>query len=163
MAASAFPARSVISSFRGMELALEEFAEVVPFAPEHADVWSPRLASVLLDTCSQLDSLWRYELSKIPGEPDNKLTMADYAKKFGGTRRGVPCRGIRHLLGWCRKRRGIRTLLGVVVPRRQALLVEGAHRSQAQSLAASQACDLSQHDERRRRPSDCDSPFETLH
>lgn len=58
---SNFPARTVVSSFNAVERMLAEVLAVVPYCDEHEEVWSPRLATVLLEACSQLDSLWQQQ------------------------------------------------------------------------------------------------------
>lgn len=56
---TAFPANHVIETFRHCESQLNEILRVVPYCKEHEKVWSPLFSSLLLDSCSQLDSLWR--------------------------------------------------------------------------------------------------------
>ena len=65
-----FPANSVISSFSSTEAMLVDFLGVVPYCPEHEIVWSPRLVTILLEACSQLDSLWRSQ-ALVDGLVDN--------------------------------------------------------------------------------------------
>ena len=56
-----FPGRTVVETFTATEQMLEEVLSVVPFCRKHEDVWSHRLATVLLEAGSQIDSLWRFE------------------------------------------------------------------------------------------------------
>jgi hypothetical protein len=56
-----FPGRTVIQTFTATEEMLEEVLQIVPFCQEHGGIWSPRLATVLLEAGSQIDSLWRFE------------------------------------------------------------------------------------------------------
>ena len=56
-----FPGRNVIQTFLATEQMLEEVLNVVPFCQGHGAVWSHRLATVLLEAGSQIDSLWRFE------------------------------------------------------------------------------------------------------
>jgi hypothetical protein len=50
-------ADTAIESFRELELRLNEFLRSVPFEPAHHPVYSPVLASVLLDSCSLAESI----------------------------------------------------------------------------------------------------------
>jgi len=60
-----FPGISVISWFESVEAMLADVLAVIPFCKEHEEVWSPRLATVLLEACSQIDSLYKHEFGKI--------------------------------------------------------------------------------------------------
>jgi hypothetical protein len=48
---------TAIESFLELERRFEEFVRVVPIAPEHNRVHSPVLASILLDSCSLLETV----------------------------------------------------------------------------------------------------------
>jgi hypothetical protein len=77
-----FPARTVVSSFEAAETSLAKVLEIVPYCAEHRKVWSPLLATILIDTCSQLDSLWRH-VACVRGKKPATLTMSDYRARFG--------------------------------------------------------------------------------
>lgn len=78
-----FSANSVISSFIATEDALTQFLRFVPYCEEHKTVWSPALATTILETCSQLDSLWQYEARQSPCVTKEKLTIKDYFQYYG--------------------------------------------------------------------------------
>lgn len=50
-------ADTAVESFRELELRLTEFLRAVPFEPAHHRVFSPVLASLLLDACSLAESI----------------------------------------------------------------------------------------------------------
>ncbi len=81
-----FPGRSVISAFNLVERMLGEVLHVIPYAPEHEGVWSPSLVTILLEACSQLDSLWKYEVEH-PTNPvlplKGNLNIAYYFQNLG--------------------------------------------------------------------------------
>lgn len=81
--ASSFSANSVLSTYRFSESMLSEVLEVVPYCPEHEGVWSPRLATIVLDVCSQLDSLWKYEARQSPYVSKPQLNIKDYFEYYG--------------------------------------------------------------------------------
>jgi hypothetical protein len=56
-----FSGHNVIQTFTATEKIPEEVLSIVPFCKEHETVWSHRLATVLLEAGSQIDSLWRFE------------------------------------------------------------------------------------------------------
>jgi len=78
---------SIIYWYEELEERLIEFLKFVPFTPEHLNVSSPRLASVVTETCNILDSLFR-EVSKpeetIKGKikKRDKLVVTDYAELY---------------------------------------------------------------------------------
>ena len=53
------PMRSVLTAFKDVEDRLRAFLDHVPFVAEHDEVWSPILATCLVEACSQLDSFWK--------------------------------------------------------------------------------------------------------
>ena len=65
--APSFPGETVISSFTQLEGMFQEVLGHIPYVPEHEDVWSPSLVTILLEACSQLDSLWKFIASNTPG------------------------------------------------------------------------------------------------
>ncbi len=82
-----FPAGTVVTSFLQCEEQLARVLKVLPYCPEHEEVWSPILASLLMDACSQLDSLWGHTawLSECVRK-DNKrrdLGIKNYFEYFG--------------------------------------------------------------------------------
>jgi hypothetical protein len=68
------PAASIVTGFKELEARLKSFLEKVPFVPQHESVWSPYLATCLIDTCSQLDSLWK----AIAGRGAGNLDIRDH-------------------------------------------------------------------------------------
>ena len=59
----------------------------VPYCQEHENVWSPKLATVLLESCSQLESLWKYQLNLFSQQMNvnlkDKPNITDYFNYFG--------------------------------------------------------------------------------
>ena len=78
---AAFPANSVLDWYEEAEGMLSKFLEYVPYCDEHERVWSPKLAIILQETCSQLDSLWKWEAAKIHGK--SNADIRDYFKIYG--------------------------------------------------------------------------------
>jgi hypothetical protein len=78
-----FPASAVVASFIATERTLVDVLEIVPYCNEHENVWSPRLATVIMEACSQLDSLWSHEArqSSFLG-PDLNLKIKHHFKHF---------------------------------------------------------------------------------
>jgi len=62
---------------------LEDFLEAVPLEVAHLSVWSPVLASVILEAATQLDSLWKLQLRAL-GKDSSKANIIDYFVNFGG-------------------------------------------------------------------------------
>lgn len=81
--ATDFPASVVLSSFRLVEQMLDEVVQVIPYSEEHESVWSPQLVTVLLEACSQLDSLWKARLRLGPSASIGQATIKDYFGEFG--------------------------------------------------------------------------------
>src|SRR4051812_16913111 len=75
--------RSVIVWFTSTERMLSDVIDVVPYEPAHFDVWSPRLVTVLLEACSQLDSLLKHEASQTPAPIRGKIDIVKYFELFG--------------------------------------------------------------------------------
>jgi hypothetical protein len=77
--------RNVINWFTDVEKNLYEFLEFVPYCDEHKNVWSPRLVTIFLDVCSQLDSLWSWEMkeNKIKPVKGKNPCIVDYFINFG--------------------------------------------------------------------------------
>jgi len=79
------PAEALVNSFRRIEDQFAAILRIVPYCPEHFDVWSDALGALLLDSCSLLDSLWR-DASKKSRHVTKKrsgLNMLDYFRFFG--------------------------------------------------------------------------------
>jgi hypothetical protein len=74
---------SVISWFNATEQMLHDVLEVIPYEPAHEDVWSPRLVTVILEACSQLDSLFKYQAKQSPYVVKDRLDITDYFEFFG--------------------------------------------------------------------------------
>src|SRR5262249_7385210 len=81
-----FPARRALDSFRSVESRIAEALDVIPYCSEHRDVWSPQFATIILEACSQIDSIWKAvirDTGKIPLAKQKKLKMPDYFSVFG--------------------------------------------------------------------------------
>lgn len=74
-----FPARSTLTSYVRVESMLKNFLDVVPYCADHEDVWSPELATILHEACSQFDSLWKHEVRvKNSNLTNHQLDMRNY-------------------------------------------------------------------------------------
>ncbi len=81
---SDFPTNSVMNSYISTENTLAEVLRIVPYCKEHENFRSPALIPVILDSCSQLGSLWQYQAKQSPCVEKNKeLTITDYFTYFG--------------------------------------------------------------------------------
>ena len=80
---SSSPANSVINSYISTENMLVDVLRVIPYCDTHESVWSPVLVTTLLETCSQLDSLWKYEAKQSTFVTKKKLNIKDYFAYFG--------------------------------------------------------------------------------
>jgi hypothetical protein len=69
------PARSVLTAFKEVEQQFRDFSDRVPFVPEHDQVWSPALASCIMEACSQLDSFWK---ASLPAGSGVNTTISDH-------------------------------------------------------------------------------------
>jgi hypothetical protein len=78
-----FSPNSVINTYIATEDYLYAFLGNVPYCPEHKNVWSPILVTILLESCSQLDSLWQYESRKSPCVTKRRLSINDYFSYYG--------------------------------------------------------------------------------
>lgn len=83
MEAAVFPGNSVVASYLSVEKMLGDVLQVVPYCPSHENVWSPALVTVLLESCSQLESLWHFEAKQSPCVPRKDLHIKDYFGYFG--------------------------------------------------------------------------------
>jgi hypothetical protein len=71
-----------MSGFDFVEGMLYQILRVVPYCAEHEAVWSPQLATILLETCSQLDSLWKSQNPAI-AKPGIKDHFESFGKNVG--------------------------------------------------------------------------------
>lgn len=74
------PVNSILKGFLDIERSLKTFLDVVPLAPEHMNVWSPSLSTIILEACSQLDSLW-----KASGTNGSDAGIRQHFRQFGST------------------------------------------------------------------------------
>ena len=86
-ATSTFPGATVISSFSQLELMFNDVLRHIPYVPEHENVWSPSLVTILMEACSQLDSLWKYKVTNSPNAivppSGHNLNITHYFQNFG--------------------------------------------------------------------------------
>ena len=76
--------RNVVNWFTDAEKNLYEFLGFVPYCNEHINVWSPRLVTILLDVCNQMDSLWSWEMDKNKTDTiGENPCIVDYFVQFG--------------------------------------------------------------------------------
>lgn len=62
-----------------VEAALETAVKYVPYCTVHLDVWSPQFAQIILDSASQIDSLWKAaEQTQNPSSSNEKRTITDH-------------------------------------------------------------------------------------
>jgi hypothetical protein len=78
-----FPANTVLGTYISTENMLIDAMRIIPYCDEHEDVWSPVFITILLEVCSQLDSLWKYQAQLSPCVTKNRLTIQDYFEYFG--------------------------------------------------------------------------------
>lgn len=95
-----FPARDVLDWYTDAESMLVDFLEYVPYCDSHKGVWSPKLVTILQETCSQVDSLWRWEAVHIHKRGDS-VDIKDYFELFG------PALAIRWVICWADEPRQI--------------------------------------------------------
>jgi hypothetical protein len=74
------PVGSVIAGFDLAEGMLEDVLRTVPYCPEHENVWSPKLVTALLETGSQLDSLWK---TRQEHRGESQVDIKDHFEDFG--------------------------------------------------------------------------------
>ncbi len=84
---STFHGETVISSFSHVELMFDDVLRHIPYVSVHEDVWSPSLVTVLMEACSQLDSLWKYKVTNSPNAilppSSENLNITHYFQNFG--------------------------------------------------------------------------------
>ena len=83
MSGTEFPAGSVVNWYIDAEQRLADVLRVIPYCQEQQKVWSPVLVTILQDSCSQLDSLWRYEAKCSLYVKDENLNIGHYFEYFG--------------------------------------------------------------------------------
>ena len=76
------PHRSIVAAYERTERRLDEFLAVLPLQSAHLQVWSPVLASVVLEVGSRLDSLWKLQLRAMR-RMDGRAKIPDYFRAFG--------------------------------------------------------------------------------
>jgi len=77
-----FSANNVLDWYIEAENMFADFLEYVPYCEEHKEVWSPKLVVILQETCSQLDSLWRWEAEN-KHEKKGKINITEYFGLYG--------------------------------------------------------------------------------
>lgn len=82
MAKATTDLRSVIVWFESAEQMLMTVLDVIPYEAAHENVWSPRLVTILLEACSQLDSLLKHEAAQLRGTA-GQPKIGDYFALFG--------------------------------------------------------------------------------
>jgi len=78
-----FPANSVLDWYMEAEKMLAGFLDYVPYCDTHKEIWSPKLVIVLQETCSQLDSLWRWGAVNVHGKKANDVGIQNYFELYG--------------------------------------------------------------------------------
>ena len=78
-----FPTNIIVRKYIKTENDLNDVLKTVPYCKEHALVWSPALSTVIMEACSILDSLWKYEAKQSPFVKKNKLNIKDYYNYSG--------------------------------------------------------------------------------
>jgi hypothetical protein len=81
------PAETVLNTYQRVEDSLHAVLQVVPYCDNHRNVWSDHLATVILEACSLLDSLWLAQSWQSPcvreSKRRNAIKMFDYFKYYG--------------------------------------------------------------------------------
>jgi hypothetical protein len=70
-----------LEGFLDLERRFESFVRVVPVAPEHNSVYSPALTSILLDTCSMVETVLKSSMDNARYNTINNIT-AIRAKRY---------------------------------------------------------------------------------
>ena len=81
--AASFPAKTVVDSFLYCERMLTDVLSVVPYCDGHKEVWSPVLTTVIMESCSQLDSLWGHTAECSPCVMKTEFRITDYFGYLG--------------------------------------------------------------------------------
>ena len=74
---------SVIVWFNSTEQMLSEVMDIVPYETAHEDFWSPKLVTILLEACSQLDSLLKHQAALSAYTKKGRLDIGHYFQYFG--------------------------------------------------------------------------------
>lgn len=69
--------RVMVVSFAQAEDAFCDLLQTIPYCQEHEHVWSPKLVTILMECCSQLDSLLKFESGQA------NATIADHFARVG--------------------------------------------------------------------------------
>jgi len=81
------PAETVLNTYQRIEDSLQNVLQVVPYCDNHKQTWSDHLVTVILESCSLLDSLWRaesWQSSCVQStKKRNDIKMFDYFRYFG--------------------------------------------------------------------------------
>src|ERR1039458_4433876 len=78
------PHQSIIAAYDRTERQLEDFLKAIPLEAPHLLVWSPELASIILEAASQLDSLWKLQLRAAQKDSSNANIKHHFAN-FGNS------------------------------------------------------------------------------
>jgi hypothetical protein len=78
------PHQSILAAYNRTERQLEDFLGAIPLETAHLSVWSPVLASIILEAASQLDSLWKLQLRALGKDP-SKANIKDHFANFGNS------------------------------------------------------------------------------
>lgn len=123
-ASTSFPARTVVTSFVECEEALAKVLRIVPWCTQHESVWSPTLTTVIMEACSQLDSLWGHEAWLSPYVRAKKkrrdLTVCDHFQHFSN--KSLTPLGARWVVFWGGDPAQIRPFEAWADPRKYAAL-----------------------------------------
>ena len=76
------PHRSIVAAYSRLENGLSDFLRAIPLESAHLQVWSPILATTILEAGSQLDSLWKMQL-RADETASDRADIAKYFKTFG--------------------------------------------------------------------------------
>jgi len=79
-----FTADVLISWFKDLENQLQEFISSVPIHEQNMNTWSPRLATLTIDACGLIDSLWRYNTSNRIDYYNNVVLKDDFKLEHYG-------------------------------------------------------------------------------
>ena len=80
-------AGEVLRWYKGLEAQVTDFIHVVPPHGNNLTVWSPKVATVLVEACCLIESIFHQfkdDATVQPtGKPDGRLTLGPYAKLYG--------------------------------------------------------------------------------
>lgn len=77
-------AAAAVEGYLFIESMLKETLHYVPSVPEHQSVWSPRFTTIILEACSQMDSLWKQVGVELGHwKKDGRPTIQQYFMRFG--------------------------------------------------------------------------------